>query len=246
MGSYEGITRGASKKIVYDAYRAIEMAPTRLFIDGQNNAEWRLKDFYPVLNERNPGTVANRDASLRAKILVLKREHPFPKTGLLPTESFDVSIDREQSCPAIEEFGQYADEHPEGGMPFGLPALSNKQQQMLIRWLEVGAPVEAELPLAKVQLEQVAHWEVFLNGDSLKSQLMSRYIYEHWFLVHLYFDSLTFDNQSKQQFFELVRSETPPGQPIQFIASRRPFDDRHVQRVFYRLRRARNAAGKNI
>ena len=41
MGSYEGITRGASKKIVYDALRAIQMAPTRLFVDGQNNAEWR-------------------------------------------------------------------------------------------------------------------------------------------------------------------------------------------------------------
>ena len=82
MGSYTGITRGASKNIVYDALRAIEMAPTRLFIDGKNNAEWRLKDFYPVLNERNPGTVANREVSVMAKMLALKREHPFPKVGL--------------------------------------------------------------------------------------------------------------------------------------------------------------------
>jgi hypothetical protein len=80
------------------------MAPTRLFIDGQNNAEWRLKDFYPVLNERNPNAVANLEASVMAKMLALKREHPFPKTGLLSSESFDVSIDRKQSCPAIEEF----------------------------------------------------------------------------------------------------------------------------------------------
>jgi hypothetical protein len=121
-------------------------------------------------------------------------------------------------------------------MPFGLQALSDKEQRTLLRWLEVGAPVEAELPLAKAQLEQVAQWEFFLNGDSLKSQLMSRYIYEHWFLAHLYFDSLNVDDQSKRQFFELVRSQTRLGQPIQFIASRRPFDDPHIPRVFYRLR----------
>ena len=33
-------------------------------------------------------------------------------------------------------------------------------------------------------------WEAFLNEDSLKSQLSSRYIYEHLFLTHLYFPGL--------------------------------------------------------
>lgn len=231
MGSYEGITRGASRKKIYDDLRMSLMAPSRLFTDGKTTAEWRSKEFYPVLNERNSDAVANREASVMAKMLTLKREHHFPKTGLLPTEHYDVSINREQSCPTIEEFDQYAKEHPEGGMPFGLPALSSKEQQTLLNWLAAGAPVELQQPIAQAQLEQAAQWEGFLNGDSLKSQLMSRYIYEHWFLAHLYFDDF-----ARHEFFELVRSKTPPGQPIQLIASRRPFDDPHVLRVFYRLR----------
>ena len=234
MGSYEGITRGASKERVYGDIRFSAADPTRLFIDRQNNVEWRLRDFYPILNERNSDPVTNREASVMARMLKLKREHSFPKAGLLPAEHFDFSLYRDQTCPALEEFDDFAKNHPEWGMPFGLPPLSNKEQQTLTRWLEAGAPVEVPLPLAHTQLDQAASWEVFLNGDSFKAQLMSRYIYEHWFLAHLYFDNLP-----EHLFFELVRSKTPPGQPIEFIASRRPFDDPQVARVYYRLRPVR-------
>ena len=37
------------------------------------------------------------------------------------------------------------------------------------------------------------------------------------------------------QFFKLVRSRTPPGQALDIIATRRPFDDPEVERVYYRL-----------
>ncbi|HAO18259.1 MAG TPA: 9-hexadecenoic acid cis-trans isomerase, partial [Alteromonas macleodii] len=37
------------------------------------------------------------------------------------------------------------------------------------------------------------------------------------------------------QFFNLVRSRTPPGQALDIIATRRPFDDPKVERVYYRL-----------
>lgn len=231
MGSYEGITRGASKKKVYDEFRLSSIAPSRLFIDGQNNAEWRMQGFNPVLNERHSDRVANREAGVMAKMLTLKRQHGFPRAGLLPVDRFDFSLSRAQSCPAIEEFGQYAREHPEWGMPYGLPALSDKEQHILQSWLEAGAPVETSPPVARAQLDSAAQWEAFLNGNSLKSQLMSRYIFEHWFLAHLYFDDL-----AEREFFELVRSKTPPGQPIELIATRRPFDDPGVKRVFYRLR----------
>ena len=103
-------------------------------------------DFYPVLNERNSDTVANHEASVMAKMLTLKWEHHFPKTGLLPTERYDVSINWEQTCPAIEEFDQYVEDHPEWGMPFGLPGLSSKEQQTLLNWMEAGAPVESQQP----------------------------------------------------------------------------------------------------
>jgi hypothetical protein len=60
--------------------------------------------------------------------------------------------------------------------------------------------------------------------------MMSRYIYEHLYLASLYFDDL-----SHRHFFRLVRSRTPPGKPIDFISTRRPYDDPGVERVYYRL-----------
>ena len=60
---------------------------------------------------------------------------------------------------------------------------------------------------------------------------MSRYLYEHLFPAHLHFAELDTGN-----FFELVRSSTPPGKPIEIIATRRPNDDPGTA-FFYRLRR---------
>ncbi len=61
---------------------------------------------------------------------------------------------------------------------------------------------------------------------------MSRYIYEHWFLANLYFPGL-----DQGLHFKLVRSATPPGEAIEIIATRRPYDDPGVERVYYRFRR---------
>lgn len=74
----------------------------------------------------------------------------------------------------------------------------------------------------------------FLNGSSLKQQLASRYIYEHLFVSHLYFS-----DQQHPTFFNLVRSRTAPGEPIDLIATRRPYDDPGVERVYYRFQPVR-------
>lgn len=228
MGSYEGITRGGNKTKVYDM-RLLAAEPSRLFQDAQSNAEWRRKGFHPVLNEREPE--ANLEAGLMARMLKLKSQHPFQEGQPLPADRFDFTLDRKQQCPSIEEFDGFAGEHPEWGMPYGLPGLTKDDEQTLLRWLEAGAPAQAAKPVAQAYWDRVAEWEAFLNGTTLKAQLMGRYIFEHWFLAHLYFDDLP-----EPVFFELVRSKTPPGQPIQLIASRRPYDDPGVPRVYYRLR----------
>ena len=85
---------------------------------------------------------------------------------------------------------------------------------------------KATLPLTAAQRRQVQDWEAFLNGPSPKERLMSRYIYEHLFLGHL-----QFEGDAAHRAFRLVRSSTPPGQPLQIIASRRPYDDPGVARV---------------
>ena len=60
---------------------------------------------------------------------------------------------------------------------------------------------------------------------------MSRYLYEHLFIAHIHFGGT-----SSREFFRLVRSRTPPGQPIDEIATLRPFDDPGSGPLYYRLR----------
>ena len=232
LASYQGVTRGASKEKVYDAGRLFAAAPTRMFVDAGSNAQWRGKGFYPVLNERANSAEANRGGGVIYRLLQLKRAHPLPDGAVLPRGTFDFSLDRPQQCPAIEEMDRYEGRFPQWGMPFGLPALADREYGILTRWIEAGAPYRDPEPLPAAYHARIAEWERFLNGDSLKVRLMSRYLYEHWFIGHLYFDDLP-----GREFFQLVRSKTPPGLPIEIIARPRPFDDPGVERVYYRLRR---------
>ena len=73
-------------------------------------------------------------------------------------------------------------------------------------------------------------WEAFLNGDSLKERLMSRYLYEHLFLGILYFDADPGDAPSAS-----CARPRRPATPVALIATRRPYDDPGVPRVYYRL-----------
>jgi hypothetical protein len=231
LGAWEGIARGASKERVYDGGRLDEASPTRLFVDAQKASQWRTRGFFPVLNERDQTPAANLAASLMYRALQLKQSHPLPETAVLPG-TFDFSLDREQQCPRLEDYDDFARRKPLWGMPFGLPGLSTAELGTLSTWLARGAPFDG-LPALPARLERlVADWEGFLNGSSRKERLVSRYLYEHLFLAHLYFDS-----DPQPHFFRVVRSRTPPGQPIHRVVSRRPYDDPGVERVYYRLER---------
>ena len=229
LSSIEGIERGASPALVYKQSRLKNVQPTRLFEDAQTVAQWRELGFHPVLNEYTDTPEANREAGVMHRILTQKDEHPLPDGRLLP-DSFDLELDRKQFCAEADTFDEYASKHPLWGMPYALPGLEPADQATLLQWLEQGAVYTARAPLPVAFQDEVRSWEEFLNGPSLKAQLAGRYIYEHLFLAHLYFPDL--DNR---QFFRLVRSETPPGEPVQIIATRRPYNDPGVERVYYRL-----------
>lgn len=234
MTSSEGIERGASKEKVYQGTRLVAATPNRLLVDAFTPEAWRQRGFYPMLNERDQTPEANTQASVLARMLTLKQMHPLPEDKILD-KRFDFSLDRVQQCASLEEMDKYEQSQPLAGMPYGLPALNANEHQVLMHWLEQGAPLPFAQALTPEFIAEITHWETFLNGDSLKSQLSARYIYEHLFAFHLYFESL---NQPNAQpfFFELVRSRTPPGQALDIIASRRPFDDPKVERVYYRFR----------
>lgn len=234
LTAYEGLARGANKKPVYDATRLLTAEPTRLFEDAKSVMAWRDKKFFPVVQEEVKATEERRRAGVLARMLALKRKHPLPPQPLLP-ETFDLSLDREQQCPTDSQFDSFAGKYPLWGMPYGLPGVTDQEHQTLMRWIEQGAPYRERDPVSPAPSAQVAEWEAFLNGDSLKSRLMSRYIYEHLHLAHLYFDE-----SPDRQWFRLVRSRTAPGQPIDLIATRRPYDDPDVPRVYYRLQPERS------
>ncbi len=240
LGSPEGIDRGATEARVYDAGRLLETPTTRLFEDAQTTPAWRSAGFHPVLNERAQSELANREAGVLARLLELKQAQPLPSGALLP-EDIDVSIRREQVCPSIETLDDYEQDHPTWGMPFGVPGLEPDEHDTLMRWVEQGAVHTPPDPLSKSMLAHVDRWEAYFNDPSLKGRLTARYMYEHLFLAHLYFEDLSQDvsPDAPAQYFELVRSRTPPGRPIDRIATRRPFDDPGV-RPYYRLQPVRD------
>ncbi len=233
LTAFEGIDRGASKVPVYDAGRLLPGNLTRLFEDARSVPDWRQMGFHPVLNERDQTPQANRTAGVMARMLALKRDNPLPGTKILPA-SFDLSLDRAQQCPTIEEFDVFERKNPLWGMPYALPALSGDEDRVLMRWIEAGARYSPPPPLGYEYEKRIVRWETFLNGRSNKQQLMSRYIYEHLFLGHIYFDDL-----EEKKYFRLVRSRSAPGVPIDQIATRRPYDDPGVERVYYRLQPVR-------
>jgi hypothetical protein len=230
LDAWAGLNRGASKEIVYDGDRLIAASPTRLFVDAQTVEQWRTKAFYPVLDDKTP------DQSVLARMLALKQQHPLPAGELLP-DTITLGLGREQQCTKPEAFDKYAQDYPLWGMPYGLPGISETEHATLTNWLDKGAPgVPIAAPPA-TEVNEVQHWEAFFNGESLKQRLMARYMYEHLFIGDLYFSDLG----ESSRYYNLVRSRTPPGEPIDIIATRRPYDDPGQAVVYYRLQTLRSA-----
>ena len=239
LTSYEGLDRGANKTPVYNGTRFLTAEPTRLGIDAQDTAEWRRKGFFPVLNERAQNGLANLDNSLLYRMLLLKRSDRFPTSGRL-SKGYDVGtgqhldedfVPHNQQCPTTEKIERFTARHRQWGMPFGYPGLSDADFHTIEDWLVQGAPGEPQEPLAPAVRQEVAKWETFLNGATNKERLMARYLYEHLYLGHLYFDRI-----DSQVYFQLVRSRTPPGEAIDVIATVRPFDDPGNGPFYYRLK----------
>jgi Fatty acid cis/trans isomerase (CTI) len=227
LSSPQGIERGASKEVVYNTERLTAMQPTRLFIDAHSIAAWRERSFFSVTGNADARGAAN----LLLLMLQLGRAQAFAPGEKLP-ESVGLDINRALTCPRPAEFTAYSEQHPLGGMPYGMAPLSDAELGVLLAWVTQGAlPPPAAAPLPAAATAQVARWEAFLNGDALKQRITARYLYEHWFVAHLYFEDLP-----TGPFFRVVRSRTPPGAAIDEIATRRPYEAPGVERFWYRLR----------
>jgi hypothetical protein len=228
LSAYEGVDRGATKKQVYDAMREKAMDPTRLFVDAENTAQWRQKGFFSVTeNDAAPGY----NDSLMLQLLSHKMHHPVSSGDYYP--------EKDLTCAGSkDELGGFLTKHPNRGMPFGFPPLSEDEFQIVAGWLAQGAPgpTPAQIqalttPDARTQ-PQIARWEEFLNAPDAKHQMTARYLYEHLFLADIWFSA-----GDPSEFYELVRSTTGPGQAIEIIPSLRPYDDPGHRPFFYRFRK---------
>ncbi|MEI6895862.1 MAG: fatty acid cis/trans isomerase [Colwellia sp.] len=243
MESRAGIVRGANKAQVYDGERLLTADITDSLsklteINTENLTPLRQQGFFPILNERQQTEQANTQASLFYQMLALKKQHPLPNEPIL-SNAFDVSLNRSQKCPTIEEFAQYKNKTPLGGMPYALPALSTTEHNELTDWLASGAVMPESKPPSATELQMINRWETLLNGSSAKEQLIARYLYEHLYLANLYFD------KTPSSYFKLVRSSTASGEKVVVITTRRPFDSPYPDgnttangdkaQVFYRL-----------
>jgi hypothetical protein len=135
LSSAAGVYRGISKERVYDGSRITAADPTRLFVDAMSTAQWRDKKFSSVLyekpSEENNNPVRNLEHSILYQLLRLKQLNPQARTGVLD-ESFGLSLDREQSCPTLSEFDEYALKHPKAGMPYAMPNMSRQEYKTLV------------------------------------------------------------------------------------------------------------------
>lgn len=99
--------------------------------------------------------------------------------------------------------------------------------------------------------EVVKTWETFFNAElkdpkqNFKAQLSRRYLFEHIAQAKIHFDESPLVKADgtpggRGEFFELVRSSTPPGEEIKLVSSaERPLnnDDPKAEKVYYRLRK---------
>jgi len=222
LSSPEGWARGASKQKVYESSRLEDAPMTRLGIDANTVSQWREKGFFPV-------ATSNNGPSVLQQLLEAGRNTRFQLGAALP-DTIDLGLNREMSCPAPNETGQYLTDHKQGGMPYAMAPLPDQDYETLLTWAKAGAPgTGAAIELPEEVTHQVADIETFFNQTDLKSRLTARYVFEHLFLAHLHLE-----NDRPDRFFRLIRSRTPPGETADEIATRRPFSDPEGD-FFYRL-----------
>lgn len=209
LGSAQGVARGAFDQPVYASARPRAAEPTRLGIDAFTVADWRRKGFWSVSD--------GGSAALLRQALDLGDAHRWPANARLPDE-LELGMTRTNACPKPEVYPKFAQSRPVEGMPLGVTGLTDTELQVLRTWIDQGAQVEPrQLRPSAAEQREVDRWEAWFNQPGAERALVARYLFEHLFLAHLYVA-----DQAQPRFFRLIRSSTPPGQPIEPLGALRP------------------------
>ncbi|TDP51686.1 fatty acid cis/trans isomerase CTI [Bacteriovorax stolpii] len=217
LQNYDNFSRGAHHKNVYEGTRIDSVPPTRPGIDGKTLIDWRKLGFFD--------TNTSRDLDENLFYLFL---------GTKPLTQRDLPLNTvEESVACIDNTKNLKALFAESlniKMPYALQPITEKERMTLGTWLANGAPGPKTLSPPKETQSQVREWENFFNQKSEKEKLVSRYLYEHLFLAHIYFPEKPTD------FYRLVRSETKCDKGISEIATRRANDTPGMKEFFYCLK----------
>ncbi len=221
LSSYDGVARGATKIKVYDGARLSNIQPTRLSIDYQTAKDWHeLSSFAPVVE-------GGKDSPMYRLIELHK--------GKVPDGEYFPEADDLNCSTSNDELSKFIKDNPNSGMPFGFPAISDYEFEVLEKWLVDGGHGPSEsankiLEGSKYADDAVESWEKFFNQQDSKHKLVSRYIYEHLFIAEIYFES------RPGEYYRLVRSRSAAPYEVKEIPTVRPTDDPGSE-FFYRFRK---------
>ena len=231
MTSVDGLDRGLIHNYeVFTPAKFHSMEPSRLGIDRKTTIQWRnflpYARFMPVTQDTG-NAEKNIERSYIYRLVAWKRDNASLPVDDLTNPNYYSEDSR--ICPnSPGELVQHLQSRPSAGMPYGLPALSDDQIQKIQKWTEAGSPrAAAPIGIAPQDVSGIREVESFLNSyltmsnlDQAKRQsLVSRFIYEHLFLAHLYMR----DEKAPENFYRLIRSSQSCEAPNE-IATRRPWD----------------------
>jgi hypothetical protein len=243
MTSYAAVARGVSSTNPYK-WGLFDGYPTRVS-DNRPVSEWRSKGYRSVL----PGSgVAPRDSVFFQALELGELNTPSanPNEGPLAVSKVrplaQAHEDGAYVCPATSaEYTKLKQKYPQGGMPWALPKLESAEHGVLEDWILAGAPAPSAAAQKTIASPQrtamsqgdpnalVATWESFLNGDDLRHQLVSRYVFEHAYSANIQL------KENPGEFYRIVRSRTAAPAAIDAIQTTQPQDDPGSGRVYYRL-----------
>lgn len=216
LQNYEGFQRGAHSLNAYDGTRLNSVHPTRPGIDGKSVLDWRNLGFHEL------NTSKKLDENLFYQFIgdkpLEKKDIPF-KTVKESAFCLD-DIDRTKILFSLNDNLK---------MPYALPPIKAEEKATLAAWLEKGAPgPKTQIPLA--DKKQIHKWESFFNQKDERHKLVSRYLYEHLFLAHIYFTN------AQKTYYRLVRSRSQCQSGIDEINTRRPNDPPGGKNFYYCLK----------
>lgn len=205
LDSFRAAERGAMDKNPYSTH--FENYQRTGMDVVQTTEEWRSRGFFPVIS-RTETAQKNLEQSLLYQTLLAGYRWNQPGFSIAILESTSKNRFSHQCPSSIAELSDYLQKNPSAGMPYGLPAISEADFNILKNWIASGAEGPTQQAIrgsAKINNPQAVYqWEQFFNNPDKRYQLVMRYLFDHTFLAHVVLE------ESPGDFFRLVRSTTPP------------------------------------